>query len=111
MRGLKTAITAVAVVAATGSSGADRQGLTPVDMSFEQAVDDYNFTSIFDAPIQYMPKECAFDFIRRAANQTRKERVLGYVPGKLVLLGKGTDSSGSVKANMVRLAPFRSKRN
>ena len=56
MRGLKTAITAVAVVAATGSSGADRQGLTPVDMSFEQAVDDYNFTSIFDAPIQYMPK-------------------------------------------------------
>jgi len=98
---LKAVIAAsVAVATVVGTSGADGQRAIPVILSLEQAVDDYNYTSIFDNPIQYMPKEKAFDFARRAAHETTKERIWAYVPGKLVLLGKETDSSVSVEANM-----------
>jgi len=93
-------VIAVAVATVAGSSGADGKRATPVTFSLEQAVDDYNYTSIFDKPIQYMPKEKAFDFVRRATHETTKERIWAYVPGKLVLLGKETDSSVSVEADM-----------
>ena len=90
---------AVAVAAIAGSGGAVGQW-TPVTSSLGQAADDYNYTSVFDKPIQYMPKEKAFEFVRRAAHETTKERIWAYVPGKLVLLGKESDSSLSVVANM-----------
>ncbi len=96
----KTVIAGVMAMA-VGSSGADGQRATiPVALSLQQALDDYNYTSIFDRPIQYMLREKAFDFVRRAIHETTNERIWAYVPGKLVLLGKETDSSGSVKANM-----------
>ena len=95
----KTVIAGVMAMA-VGSSGADGQGATRVALSLQQAVVDYRYTSIFDRPIQYMLRERAFDFVRRAAHETTNERIWAYVPGKLVLLGKETDSSGSVKANM-----------
>jgi hypothetical protein len=93
-------VIAVAVATVAGSSGADEQRATPVTFSLGQVVDDYTYTSIFDKPIQYMLKEKAFDLVRRATHETTKERIWAYVPGKLVLLGKETDSSVSVEANM-----------
>ena len=100
MRGIKAVIAAVAAATVVGTSGADEQRATPVTLSLEQAVDDYNYTSIFDKPVQYMSKDKAFDFIRRAVHETTKERIWAYVPGRLVLLGKETDSSVSVEATM-----------
>ena len=94
------AVIAVAVATVVGSSGADGQSATPVTLPLEQAVGDYKYTSIFDKPIQYTSRERAFDFVRRATRETTKERIWAYVPGKLVLLGKETDSSVSVEANM-----------
>ncbi len=97
-------VIAVAVATVAGSSGADEQRAIPVTFSLGQVVDDYTYTSIFDKPIQYMPKEKAFDLVRRATHETTKERIWAYVPGKLVLLGKESDSSISVVANMEVLA-------
>ncbi len=94
------AVIAVALATVVGSSGADGQRATPVNLSLEQAVGDYEYTSVFDKPVQYIPREIAFDFVRRATRETTKERIWAYVPGKLVLLGKETDSSISVEANM-----------
>ena len=98
------AVIAVALATIVGFSGADEQRATPVTLSLKKGVDDYKYTSIFDQSIRYMSREEAFDFVRRATHETTKERIWAYVPGKLVLLGKGTDSSISVKANMEVLA-------
>ncbi len=100
MKQVLRAVIAVAVASFVGSSGADGQRVTPITLLLEQAADDYEYTSFFDKPIQYMPRKNAFDFVRRATHETTKERIWAYVPGKLVLLGKETDSSVSVKANM-----------
>jgi hypothetical protein len=105
------AVIAVAVATVVGSSGADGQRATPITSSLEQAVDDFKYTSIFDKPIQYMPREKAFDFVRRAIHETTKERIWAYVPGKLVLLGKETNSSVSVEANMEILATLMKESN
>ena len=99
-RAVYKAVIAVAVATVVGSSGADWQGATPATSSLEQAVSDYSYTSIFDKSIHYIPREKAFDFVRRATHETTKERIWAYVPGKLVLLGKETDSSVSVEASM-----------
>jgi len=104
-------VIAVAVATVAGSSGADEQRAIPVTFSLGQVVDDYTYTSIFDKPIQYMLKEKAFDLVRRATHETTKERIWAYVPGKLVLLGKETDSSVSVEANMEILATLMKEYN
>jgi hypothetical protein len=97
---MKQAVVATAVATVVGSSGADGLREIPLALSLEQAVDDYQYTSIFDKPVQYMIREKAFDFVRRATRETTQERIWAYVPGKLVLLGIETDSSVSVEANM-----------
>ena len=61
---------------------------------------------IFDP---FISKEKAFEFVRRAAHETTKERIWAYVPGKLVLLGKEPDSSVSVEANMEILTALMKK--
>ena len=97
---LRTIAAVVALATVAGSSAADEQWETPETLPCTQVANDYNHTSIFDEPIQYMSKEKAFVFVRRAAHETTKERIWAYAPGKLVLLGKEIDSSISVKANM-----------
>ncbi len=97
---MRQAVIAVAAVAFVGSSGANGQRAMPINVPLPQAADDYHHSSIYDRPIQYMPREKAFNFVRRATQETTKERIWAYVPGKLVLLGKETDSSVSVEANM-----------
>ena len=56
-------------------------------------------------------RERVFDFVRRATHETTKERIWAYVPGKLVLLGKETDSSVSVEANMEILTTLMKEHN
>jgi len=97
---MRQAVIVIAAVAFVGSSGANGQRAMPIILPLTQTVDDYNHSSIFDRPIQYLPREKAFNFVRRATQETTKERIWAYVPGKLVLLGKETDSSVSVEANM-----------
>ncbi len=105
------AVIAVAVATVVGSSGAEGQSATSVILPLDQAVGDYKYTSIFDKPIQYISRETAFDFVRRATHETTKERIWAYVPGKLVLLGKETDSSVSVEANMEILTTLMKEHN
>ena len=105
------AVIAVVLATVVGFSGADEQRATPVTLSLKKGVDDYKYTSIFDQSIRYMSREEAFDFVRRATHETIKERIWAYVPGKLVLLGKGTDSSISVEANMEVLATLMKEHN
>jgi len=100
MKQMRQAVIAVAVATVIGAGGANGQTAIPVNLSLEQSVDDYNYTSTFDKPIQYMPRVKAFDFVRRAKHETTKERMWAYVPGMLVLLGKETDLTDSVEANM-----------
>ncbi len=100
MKQMRQAIIAVAVATVIGAGVANGQTAIPVNLSLEQSVDDYNYTSTFDKPIQYMTREKAFDFVRRAIHEATKERIWAYVPGKLVLLGKETDLIDSVEVNM-----------
>ncbi len=105
------AVIAVAVATVVGASGAEGQSATSVILPLDQAVGDYKYTSIFDKPIQYISRETAFVFVRRATHETTKERIWAYVPGKLVLLGKETDSSVSVEANMEILTTLMKEHN
>jgi hypothetical protein len=100
MKQMRQAVIAVAVATVMGAGGANGQTAIPVNLSLEQSVDDYNYTSTFDKPIQYLPREKAFAFVRRATHEATKERMWAYVPGMLVLLGKETDLIDSVEANM-----------
>ena len=97
---MRQTVIAVIAVAFVGSSGANGQKALPINLSLAQAADDYNHSSIFDRPVQYMLREKAFSFVRRATHETTKERIWAYVPGKLVLLGIESNSSVSVEANM-----------
>ena len=100
MKQMRQAVIAVVVATVIGAGGANGQTAIPVNLSLEQSVDDYNYISTFDMPIQYIPREKAFDFVRRATHEATKERMWAYVPGMLVLLGKETDLIDSVEANM-----------
>jgi hypothetical protein len=100
MNQMRWAVIAVAVATVAGSCGAAGQKLIPATLSLEKAEDNYKHSSIFDKPIQYLLRDKAFDFVRRATHETSKERIWAYVSGKLVLLGKETDSSISVEADM-----------
>ena len=94
------AVIAVAVVAALGASAAHGQRATPVASPPEQTIGNDTYTSIFDSPFHYLPREKTFDLVRRAVHETTEERIWAYVPGKLVLLGKETDASVSVEADL-----------
>ena len=67
---MRQAVIAVIAVAFVGPSGANGQKALPINISLAQAVDDYHHSSIFDRPIQYMPREEAFNFVRRATQET-----------------------------------------
>ena len=61
MKQVLRAVIAVAVASFVGSSGADGQRVTQITLPLEQAADDYEYTSIFDKPIQHMSRKNAFD--------------------------------------------------
>ena len=100
MRWIRQAVIVAALTIVVSVTGADDQTAIPVILSLEQTSGDYDTASVFDKSIQTMPRNKAFNFVRRATRETTKERIWAYVPGKLVLLGIETDSSVSVEANM-----------
>lgn len=97
---VRQAAAAAVLTLITASAGAGEPERSSSPSSTAQAVDELRSATIFDQPVLCLSREQAFALVRRAVQETGRERIWAYVPGKLVLLGIEMDASLSVEADM-----------